>query len=208
MPNVLEPGFGSAIDPTAGWGSVPSSGEVGDLGFGAPYTIESIVDPDGDGEANLFVVATEVFFEVGASRRPAIEVGAEGGYFLEFVCSTTIFESEVDYVVKFRSSTLAEYPDLEPGAYSAVWESPYTVRSVRGGRAIRVTTPAMPHGYGSDALYDAVVTGGLLGELVLANAVNVLPMQASLEVISMRTLPKEVYKPWGALGPYSGSNEA
>lgn len=53
MGNAIEPGYGSAIAPTGGYGSVPGAGEVGDYAYGAPYTIENISDPAGDGDEEI-----------------------------------------------------------------------------------------------------------------------------------------------------------
>lgn len=212
MSNTIEPGYGAAQPPDGGYGSAVPADGVGDYGYGAPLVLEVILDPEGDGVSPgvAFRLATEAIFDVSPLRRPNIEIGEEGGYLLEVVADTAVFEDGVDYVVKFRETGgVAEYPDTQPGAYSAVSGSPYVVRAVRGGRGLRFTSPAMPHGFGADKFYDIVITGGTLGELVLLSAVNVLPRQVSLEVMAAARLPGNVYSPWaGTSGPLTGSNEA
>ncbi len=232
MPSTPDSGYGAGGGPSSGFGSpVPSGGAWG-TGYGAPLTAEELLGtgtgfgggggsgtgsgggsppPSGGGsiptEPAGVYLSTEAFFAVPLDRRPLPEIGDEGGYLLEVVAPEGTFEIDVPYSVHMETAgSVAQYPLLQPGCYSAVSDQPYEIYATRGGRALRFTTPALPHGHGSDKLYDIVIEGGTLGTLRLVRAVNVLPSQHSLEVISMRSLPA-VYKPWTGVSLYASDNE-
>lgn len=230
-PPNYESGFGAEAPPGNGFGSPSPSDGPWDAGYGAPITLDEEVGagagygggggsdsgggnptppPSGGGgipdEPSGYYLASEAFFPVPSDRRPAPEIGDEGGYLLEVVGPPGAFDPEGSYIVYFRRSTSARYPVTLPGAYSAVSGVPYNIVPTRGGRSLRFTSPAMPHGGGADELYDIVVEGPIVGTLVFEDAVNVLPSQHSLEVIAARSLPVP-YNPWGDISIYSLSNE-
>jgi hypothetical protein len=198
-------GYGAPDDGGEGYGSPGDGGAgdgIGDLGYGSSITIEELV---ANGELG---VAREAFFTVPTDRRPAIEVGAEGGYLIELYSPHAVFEAGVDYVVKFQEGEGgAQLPDTEPGAYSAVSGSPYTLRARRGGRSLRVTTPPLLPGTSAERFYDIILSGGVLGIVRIPSAISVLPQQHSLEVLSVRSLPDSVYNPWGASSIYGETSE-
>lgn len=200
---VLEYGYGAPDELSVGYGeSCPEDG-VPALGYGAPRTITEVF-------AGASVsTASEAFLSVTDGRRPFMEIGSEGGYFIEIFSTEPIFEVGVAYTVQLRrhGTTSPLYPEAQPGAYSSVPGTPYTVKRARGGRALRFATPALPHGEGTDAPYDVIISGGALGEAVVSNAVYVLPTQYSLQVVAARALPDTVYRPWAGTSKFPGSNE-
>lgn len=230
MPNSYEPGYGANGAPAGGYGSPVTSGDAGDTGYGAEITLHDLLGGDttdyvegsngsgpeegGGGEGftpRRLHISTEAFFAVPRDRRPVYEVGAEGGYFVEIVAPPGVFEVNVPYTVFFRlmqdETEVARFPDTQPSAYSAVSGSPYVIKAIRGGEAMQITTPRMDHGFGEDAIYDIVVLGGALGELIIPAVVSVLPRQFSLQINAVRTLPEQPYNPWAGVLKFSQPND-
>lgn len=203
LPTVPDPG----IAPGAYY--VPNAAVVDCQDRGKDLVLVPRMEEEADGGLPITSfprLELEAHFTTHDDRRPSIEIGSEGGYFLELYVDQDVFPEGEEFVVQFRSG-MTLYPDTQPGAYSSVPGNPYACTRTRGGRALRFTSPALPHGYGIDAWYDVVVTGDSIGTLIVESAVNVLPMQVSMEIMSVRNLPNSVYRPWGGQGPFTGTNE-